>query len=98
MYGTIARYRVKPGKLDELIALTEANRPENTGGPGIMIVFQMDRDPNEILAVFASESREAYRAMSEDPATHELYLQMMEFMAAEPEWNDGEIIASEFDL
>lgn len=98
MYGSIARYRVKPGKLDELIALTEANRSEGRDGPGIMIVFQMDRDPNEIFGVFAADSREAYRAMSEDPATHELYLQMMEYLVGEPEWNDGEIIASEINL
>jgi hypothetical protein len=97
MYGTIARFRIKPGMIDEYIAWNEAN-PVEDSGPGVLMVYQMDRNPNELVVVVAAESRAAYRAMSEDPEMNERYLQMMEFFAAEPEWNDGEVILSEFDL
>jgi hypothetical protein len=97
MYGTISRQRVKPGMLDALRAWNEANRPEDTG-PGVMLVYQMDRDPNEIFVVIAAESREAYRAASENPKMHERYLKMLEYLDGEPEWNDGTVIASEINL
>jgi hypothetical protein len=97
MYGTIARYRVKPGMLDDFQAWQEAN-PVEDRRPGAMLVYQMDRDPNELFLVIAAENRAAFRATSESPEMHDRFLRMMEFLAAEPEWNDGEIIASEFDL
>ena len=97
MYGSIAHYRVKPDKLDDLLAWGEAAERDDPGS-GAMIVYQMDRDPNELFIAIVAESEAAYRATSESPEMHERYLQMLDYLASEPEWNDGHIIASEFNL
>lgn len=93
MYGTIARMKVKPGMLEKLSDMMgvddHAHRP---GGAVSVSVFQMDASPDEIWVVAISESREAYRAYSEAPESHERYQQMMGWLEAEPEWHDGEVL------
>lgn len=98
MYGTIARVRVKPGMLEAFEAWQEANEVKRPEGPGAMLVFQLDRNPDELMVVIASESEAAYREFSERPGMHERYLDMLQFLDGEPEWYDGAIINSRFDL
>jgi len=90
MYGTIARMRIKPGKIDEMQRLAEQEAEEI---PGILFqyVYQMDADENEFMLVVGFESREAYRANAESPEMHQRYLRYRELLDAEPEWHDGEI-------
>jgi hypothetical protein len=94
MYGSIARMKVKPGKLEELSEMLDTNghRP---GGAVSLSVFKMDADANEIWVVAISESQEAYRSYSESPQSHERYLKMRESLQADPEWHDGEVIRHE---
>ncbi len=94
MYGTIARMKVKPGMMDEMMAWgRERERPDEGG---ILLVFRSDDDPNELFMVVTTDSREAYRARAESPEQHALFLEMMQFLAAEPEWHDGEVVQAEF--
>lgn len=88
MYGTVARMRVKPGAL-EAIQDMEQRKPR---GFIRTLVFQMDREPNEFMLVVLFESKEAYFANAEDPKQHESFMKVMEFLEAEPEWNDGEVV------
>jgi len=96
MYGTIAKMKVKPGmleKLSETMTVDEGgHRPD---GALSMSVFQMDANPNEIWVIAISESREAYRAYSESPESNERYQQMSDWLEAEPEWHDGEVLRHE---
>jgi heme-degrading monooxygenase HmoA len=55
-------------------------------------VYHMDDNPNEFYTAVVFESREAYFANANSPEQHERFLKMMELMAAEPEWHDGQII------
>jgi hypothetical protein len=93
MYGTIARIKVKPGMVDALRAWGDAQDPPDNGG--ILLIFQADSDPHELWLVMAVESREAYRANAESPAQHSRFLEMMEFLVAEPEWHDGEVLQAD---
>jgi hypothetical protein len=97
MYGTVARMRVKRGMLEEFYAWNEENRVEDTG-PGAMLVFQMDDNPHVLYLVVAAESRESYRAVADRPEMHARFMDMMQYLEAEPEWHDGEVVASEFNL
>jgi hypothetical protein len=91
MYGTIARLRVKPGALDQLIAWGQ-RQPD---APNSMYyVFQMDNDPNELYLVVITESEEVYREIANSPEQHERYLEMVELLQAEPEWHDGHVVDS----
>jgi quinol monooxygenase YgiN len=90
MYGTVARMRAKPGAIEGLMTFgDERNQPP---GSVALLVFQMDADPHEFIVVAVAESEEAYRAASESPEQHEQFLRMMQYLEAEPEWNDGAVI------
>ena len=41
------------------------------------------------------KDKEAYVANAQSPEQHERYLQMIEHLESEPEWQDGEIITEE---
>jgi quinol monooxygenase YgiN len=92
MYGTVARMRARPGAIEQLKEF--ANRERGNAPPGsvALLVFQMDADPNELILVAAAESEEAYRANAESPEQHEVFLEMMQYLEAEPEWNDGQVV------
>jgi quinol monooxygenase YgiN len=92
MYGTIAKAKVKAGALDDLRRTMEGQEQ----GPGAVAVYvyQMDSDPDEVYLVAIFKSREAYFANADSPEQHERYLQMRQWLAADPEWHDGEIIYS----
>lgn len=94
MYGTVARMKVKPGAVEALKRMAEG---EVAQIPGFVAqyVYQMDTDPSEFYLIAVFESREAYVANAESPEQRARYEQMMEWLEAEPEWHDGEIIYAE---
>lgn len=92
MYGTIARMRIKPGAEQALNELMREYETMNIPGSVSNLVYRMDNDPNTYFLVVVFESKEAYQANAASPEQNERYQQMMNFMAAPPEWHDGEII------
>ena len=72
--------------------LMQFGEQEPPPGSVALLVFQMDADPNEFIVVAVAESEEAYRASAESPEQHERFLEMMRYLAAEPEWNDGQVV------
>ena len=93
MYGTVARMQVKPG-MQEGFKAWAANITGARTIPGHVetLVYQSDADPNLLTVVVIFEDRESYHANAASPEQHAEFLKMMEFLTAEPEWNDGEII------
>jgi heme-degrading monooxygenase HmoA len=93
MYGTVARLRLKPGMEERMQALSDEQTA--TAMPGFVgnYVYRMDNDPNEFYLVVIFDSKESYVANATSSEQHERFQQMMEMMAAEPEWHDGEIVA-----
>lgn len=91
MYGTIARLRVTPGKLD---ALRTVGHEAADAIPALAFqyVIQSDVDPNEMWLIVGFESREAYKANADSSEQHERYLQFRALLDADPEWHDGEFI------
>jgi quinol monooxygenase YgiN len=95
MYGTVARMRLKPGmeaKLKEDMAQYERIKI-----PGFVstMMYRMDKDPNEIYMVVAFKDKESYVANAQDPKQDDRFRKMRAFLAADPEWHDGEIVASD---
>jgi quinol monooxygenase YgiN len=92
MYGTIARFRIRPEKSAQFLSrLRELNAEKD---PGLVdeYFYQMDADPNVYYMAVVFESREAYRANAARPETHARALELMEFVAEEPEWHDGTVV------
>ncbi len=95
MYGTVARMRLKTGmeaKLKEDMA-----QYERLMIPGFVstMVYRMDTDPSELYMAVAFKDKASYVANARDPKQDERFKRMRVFLAADPEWHDGEIIASD---
>jgi quinol monooxygenase YgiN len=92
MYGTIARLQVRPGMEEAFPAEAKRQEERQPAGAVASYVYQMDRSSSEFFLVVMFESKAAYVANAQDPRQHEGYQRLMGVLAAEPEWNDGEII------
>ncbi len=93
MYGTVARYRIKPGTEAQLLEFDAEMRRLKPRGMIDFFLYRMDRDPQEYCEVVLFDSRESYRALAEDPAQDARYRQFAALLEGEPEWNDGEVVA-----
>jgi hypothetical protein len=92
MYGTVARMQLKPGSLEKMQAHMKQYEGLKVPGHLATFVYQMDQNSNEVYLAVAFDSKESYVKNAQDPSQDARYRQMMEFLAAEPEWHDGEII------
>src|SRR5262245_53528713 len=95
MYGTIARFRIKPGMEQRLS--DEMKRYESLSIPGYVgsFVFRMDTDQNVFYMPVVFDSKESYDKNADDPAQDARFREFMELLEGEPEWHDGEIIYSD---
>jgi quinol monooxygenase YgiN len=91
MYGTIAKMKILPGKEEDLKNMGQ-ERPK---GLVFEHVYKLDSGDDEYMMVVGFESKEAYKANAESPEMHEMYLAYRSFLAADPEWHDGEIVQSQ---
>jgi quinol monooxygenase YgiN len=93
MYGTIARMKVKSGKLDDLVKLTadtvNTRRPKGYLGE---IIYKMDNNPNEVMMAVFFADKASYQANANDPEMNKQYEQYRALLDADPEWTDGEVI------
>ena len=93
MYGTVARMKVKPGKMDDFIAnMTQARSDRAMGGYMGEIVYKLDNNPNEIMLCVFFKDKASYQANANDPEMAKDYEQYRAMLDADPEWNDGEVI------
>jgi heme-degrading monooxygenase HmoA len=98
MYGTIARYRLKPGaeaQFEEQMRIFQAARV-----PGFVAtyVYRMDADAHDYYLAVLFSSRETYMANARSPEQDARYRQMLPLLEAEPEWHDGEVVYEEKPL
>ena len=90
MYGTIARVKIDPAKLEDLKTLGQ--RMGVAPGQVARYVFQMDADASELYLIAVFESREAYWSNAQSPDQNQRYQEMRALMLTDPEWHDGEIV------
>lgn len=92
MYGTIARFKVKPG-MDEQLKEVSAN-PEYQQVPGAVAqyVYKLDNSPDEYYIVAIFDSKESYWANATSPEQDARYRQLRELLAEDPDWHDGEVV------
>ncbi|MDA0351626.1 MAG: antibiotic biosynthesis monooxygenase [Chloroflexi bacterium] len=92
MYGTVARLRVQDGKQGEFEA--ELKRFEARNVPGFVrtLLYRMDANASELMMVFAFTDKAAYTANANSPEQGTSYAALRATLAADPEWNDGEIV------
>lgn len=98
MYGTIFRFRPLPGQEQALEELHQHWLRERAPRvPGFIAEYTLTSAtrPGEHLGLVIFDSRESYLQNANDPEQHRWYEQVRATLAAEPEWNDGEITVAE---
>jgi quinol monooxygenase YgiN len=92
MFGTVAKYRLKPGH--EKTFMDEMTRFEGEPPAGWVYhtVFRSKTDPNELWLSVVFESEDAYVKNANSPEMDKEYQRMLEHLQGEPEWHDGHVI------
>ena len=91
MYGTVARYRIKPGMEQKLLDFEREIRELGMKGFICEFTLRTDEDPSVCYEMIIFESKEAYRSVGDLPGWEERNRNLMEILESEPEWHDGEI-------
>ena len=94
MYGTIARLKVKPDRVEALQRLTASYDDLQVPGFVGTHVYRMDADETEYYLVVMFQDRDTYRKNAADPAQDQRYREMRELLAEDPNWHDGEVVWS----
>jgi quinol monooxygenase YgiN len=94
MYGTIARFRIKPGTRDEFVQVMDGLGDAVIPGWKADYYFQMNKDSDEFYLVAIFGDKAAYDANADSAEQHERYLKFREFLVADPEWHDGHIVSA----
>jgi quinol monooxygenase YgiN len=94
MYGSASRWRVKEGKQQELETVAKLLMSDRPPGAHRVVIYRSDSDPREYSIAGSWESREAYHGNSSSPEQQELFRNLRDLMDGDPEWHDGEIVAS----
>jgi quinol monooxygenase YgiN len=94
MYGTIARFRLKPGTKEQFIETVDSMGSAVIPGWMVDYYFQMDSDSDEFYLVAVFRDKETYLANADSPEQHERYLKLRSFLVADPEWHDGAIVSA----
>jgi heme-degrading monooxygenase HmoA len=94
MYGSISRWRVKEGKTEELEQLAAEVLSERAPGSRAVYLYRADADPREYWVAGVWESRDAYTSNSATPEQNERFGRLRALLESDPEWHDGEIVAS----
>ena len=90
MYGTIARIKIDPTKLQELIEVGQ--RMDTAPGQIARYVYRMDADPGEMFLVAVFESKDAYWANAQSPEQHQRFMELRAMLLEDPQWHDGDIV------
>jgi heme-degrading monooxygenase HmoA len=92
VYGTVARFRLKPGSEAELFARVREFEAARVPGFVGNYIYRMDADPHEYYLAVVFESKEAYVANANSPEQHARYVRLRELLETDPEWHDGEVV------
>jgi len=92
MFGTIARYRVKPGHVDQFMSQMGSFEGDPPKGWLYHTVFRSSNDPNELWMSVVFENEDVYKTNADSPEMNSQYREMLEHLEGEPEWHDGDVI------
>jgi len=90
MYGTVMIAKAK-GTVDEIRASSERWAKERGPSVGYVDEWVMTADDGRVVMAVRFESKEAYQALTEDPAQDAWWTnEVAPLLDGEPEWYDGD--------
>jgi heme-degrading monooxygenase HmoA len=97
MYGTVARYNIKPGNEQKLADWQAQFQRLAIPGFVAQYSYRLDGDPHGYYEVVMFESKDAYVAFANSPEQDARYREWRELLAGDPKWHDGEIVVAHPD-
>ena len=94
MCGTVAKMRLKPGKLAEMKELMASPEMVNIAGLVNTTVYQLDADANSLIMAVVFTDKDAYVKNANSPEMSARYEKYVALLEGPPEWNDGEVVFS----
>ncbi len=92
MYGTVVRYRLKPGMEERLLAFEREIEEAQLPGLVAEVTFRLDADPSVYYEAVIFESEAAYHAVASSPEQDARYRRLLELLEGPPEWHDGVVV------
>ena len=92
MFGTIAKYPVKPGHEQQLMSEMRDFEEHPPEGWVYHTIFRNTENPNEIWISVVFDSEDAYRKNASSPEMDKQYQKLLEHLEGKPEWHDGHVI------
>jgi len=92
MFGTVARYQLKPGHSDAFIKEMSDFENDPPEGWRYHTIFRSAKDTNELWLSVVFDSEDAYRKNADSPDMDREYRKMLEHLVGEPEWHDGQVV------
>ena len=92
MYGTIARFHLRPGTEESLKQRLREFQAAQVPGEIGEYVYRTDEDPNEYYLAVAFTDKESYMANADSPEQDARYRELAKLFKDQPEWHDGEIV------
>jgi quinol monooxygenase YgiN len=92
MYGTVARFRVKPGSDEKVREMMRSYEQLKVPGHVNTVVYRMDTNPNEYYMAVVFQDKDTYTKNANSPDQDARYREFIAFLEGEPEWHDGEIV------
>jgi quinol monooxygenase YgiN len=99
MFGTVYHMRPKAGAetaIEDLLRREEKERIRPTGFIAGYLFHSRSR-PGELIGVAVFDSEASYRKNANDPGQDRWYRRLRELLEADPEWNDGDVVASLYE-
>jgi antibiotic biosynthesis monooxygenase (ABM) superfamily enzyme len=93
MYGTVARFKLLPGKEAELIAETQGYPDLKIDGFIATAVYRADAGGEEYWLAVVFENKEKYFANADSPEQDARFQRLRALLATDPEWHDGEVLS-----
>src|SRR5262249_46962931 len=96
MFGTVFRMRPKPGQqqaVEELFHRWGHDLRPNVQGAYSGFLFKSTSHPGELVGVAVFDSKASYDKNANDPAQDRWYRELRALLEADPDWNDGEVVA-----
>ncbi len=98
MFGTIFRMRPKSGQeqvVEEVFQRWQRERRAKAPGFVAGYLFKSRSHPGELAGIAVFDSEANFRKNADDPEQDRWYQDLRAALEADPEWNDGEVIALE---
>jgi hypothetical protein len=92
MYGTIAKFRIKPGMEARMFELMERDYAEKVPGSIDDWVYRSDEDPRTFYMAVLFQDKESYVRNANSPERNERYRHWRDLLESDPEWHDGEVV------